>query len=210
MYSDVYNVSFKMNKPAKNLSISHLQKHDSIICHTYTRLCEVENKTDKTVRPHLCHHKRARPPAIFFILSNILRDGYRIPAQPKMELSVTIINSFQSLTIVTKRSILYRAGVPNPSFTPHQIWISFIFVAFYQFIFCSVSASTYYFFCLFNKLFPLNIAVLYFAFRQRLHFFVFSLYGKHFPIIFHFTEGVPLSSFICQYSFENSFCTFQC
>ena len=157
MYGDVYNVSFKMNKPAKNVSISHLQKQGTIICHTYTRLCEVENKTDKTERPHLCHHKRPRPPTIFFILSNILRDGSRTPAQPKTELSVTIVNSFQSLTIVTKRSILYHAGVPNPSFTPHQIWISFIFVTVSQFIFCSVSASTYYFFCLFNKLFPVNI-----------------------------------------------------
>ena len=103
--------------------------------HIYTRLCEAENTTDKTITSRLCHYKTPRTPAILFILSNILRDGSRTHVRPKMELSVTIVNSFQSLTIVTKSSIL-RA--------PHYIWISFIFVTVYQLIFCSVSASTYY------------------------------------------------------------------
>ena len=113
--------------------------------HEYTRLCDVVNKTDKTIRSHLRHHKTPRLPAILFILSNILRDGSRTPVRPKIELSVTIVNSFQSLTIVTKSSILNRAGVPHPPLTPHYIWISFIFVTVYQLIFCSVLASTYYY-----------------------------------------------------------------
>ena len=44
----------------------------------------------------------------------IIRDGSRTAASSKMERFVIIVNSLQSLTIITKRSILDGAAAQDP------------------------------------------------------------------------------------------------
>ena len=47
-------------------------------------------------------------------LVRVVKDGSRAAATSKMERFVIIVNSFQPLTIVTKRSILDVAAVLDP------------------------------------------------------------------------------------------------
>ena len=54
-------------------------------------------------------------PAIFSIFHDCLtRGGSRTAATSKMERFVSIVNGFQPLTIITKRSILDVAAVLDP------------------------------------------------------------------------------------------------
>ena len=48
------------------------------------------------------------------IIGHKTRGGSRAPATSKMELFVVIVNSFQPLTIITKRAILDVAAALDP------------------------------------------------------------------------------------------------
>ena len=56
------------------------------------------------------------------ILSIVLRGGSKAAATSKMECFVIIVNGFQSLTIITKRSILDVAGALDPPVLWHNHW----------------------------------------------------------------------------------------
>ena len=56
------------------------------------------------------------------ILSIVLRGGSKAAATSKMECFVIIVNGFQPLTIITKRSILDVAGVLDPPVLGHNHW----------------------------------------------------------------------------------------
>ena len=60
--------------------------------------------------------------------SIIARGGSRTAATSKMERFVIIVNGFQPLTIITKRSILDVAAVLDPPLVaifPYHFWVSF-------------------------------------------------------------------------------------
>ena len=56
------------------------------------------------------------------ILSIVLRGGSKAAATSKMECFVIIVNGFQPLTIITKRSNLDVAGALNPPVLGHNHW----------------------------------------------------------------------------------------
>ena len=56
------------------------------------------------------------------ILSIVLRGGSKAAATSKMECFVIIVNGFQPLTIITKRSILDVAGALDPPVLGHNHW----------------------------------------------------------------------------------------
>ena len=56
------------------------------------------------------------------ILSIVLRGGSKAAATSKMECFVIIVNGFQPLTIITKRSILDVAGAQDPLVLGHNHW----------------------------------------------------------------------------------------
>ena len=55
------------------------------------------------------------------LLDTMLRGGSRTAATSKMEHFVIIVNGFQSLTIITKRSILEVAAVLDPPLMLQEI-----------------------------------------------------------------------------------------
>ena len=62
----------------------------------------------------LCIHKTDPSGALAFRSNWLLRSGSRPAATSKMERFVIIVNGFQPLTIITKRSILDVAAALDP------------------------------------------------------------------------------------------------
>ena len=54
------------------------------------------------------------------VVDNTTRSGSRTAATSKMERFVTVVNSFQPLTTITKRSILDVAAVLDPPLTTYD------------------------------------------------------------------------------------------